>query len=67
MDLGYKDQSNRQESAMQATFVQTVDKPADTRSLKLDSVALSRLVEEVRNGAVSAPTAYNRQHNRHNR
>ena len=38
-----------------------------TDSLKLDSAALARLMEEVRNGAVSAPSAYNRMHNRHNR
>ncbi|WP_415479359.1 YhhA family cyclophane-containing RiPP [Acetobacter syzygii] len=35
--------------------------------LDLNSIALARLVEEVRNNAVSAPSAYNRMHNRHNR
>ena len=32
----------------------------------MDSVTLSRLMEEVRNSPVE-PTAYNRTHNRHNR
>ncbi|WP_373369230.1 YhhA family cyclophane-containing RiPP [Sphingomonas folli] len=35
--------------------------------LEVDSAVLSRLIEEVRNGATGAPTAYNRMHNRHNR
>jgi hypothetical protein len=43
------------------------NKVAATQSLKLDSAALQRLVQEVRNDAVSAPSAYNRVHNRHNR
>ena len=38
-----------------------------TDSLKLDSAALTRLMDEVRNDTVSAPSAYNRMHNRHNR
>jgi hypothetical protein len=42
-------------------------KVSATESLKLDSAALRRLVREVRNHAVSTPTAYNRVHNRHNR
>ena len=33
----------------------------------LDSVALARLMEEVRNGTDRQPNAYNRMHNRHNR
>ena len=32
-----------------------------------DSVALARLMEEVRNNTDRQPTAYNRMHNRHNR
>lgn len=36
-------------------------------ALKVNSAALARLIEEVRNNRVSAPTAYNRMHNRHNR
>ena len=52
---------------MDVTPVATTEKPADAHSLKLDSAALARLMEEVRNDAVSAPTAYNRMHNRHNR
>ncbi|MGP7795516.1 YhhA family cyclophane-containing RiPP [Sphingomonas sp. CLY1604] len=39
----------------------------ETTSVALDSAALARLIAEVRNDAVSAPTAYNRTHNRHNR
>ncbi|MGA9580761.1 MAG: YhhA family cyclophane-containing RiPP [Allosphingosinicella sp.] len=35
--------------------------------LGVDSVVLARLLEEVRNNMASAPTAYNRMHNRHNR
>lgn len=33
----------------------------------MDSAALARLMEEVRNAVTGAPTAYNRMHNRHNR
>ena len=36
----------------------------------VDSVALTRLIEEVRNrgdAEIDSPTAYNRTHNRHNR
>lgn len=33
----------------------------------LDSVALERIMEEVRNATDCRPTAYNRMHNRHNR
>jgi hypothetical protein len=33
----------------------------------VDSVTLARLLEEVRNGNSTAPGAYNRVHNRHNR
>lgn len=40
---------------------------ADSSSIKLGSAALARLLEEVRNETISAPTAYNRMHNRHNR
>ena len=35
-------------------------------STSLDSLTLTRLIEEVRNSPVE-PTAYNRTHNRHNR
>ena len=31
------------------------------------SPVLARLIEEVRNEEATAPTAYNRMHNRHNR
>lgn len=33
----------------------------------LDSVAISRLMDEVRNGQDRQSSAYNRMHNRHNR
>ncbi len=36
-------------------------------TLALNNVVLARLMDEVRNNAASAPTAYNRMHNRHNR
>lgn len=44
-----------------------VNPSVDGMRVKLDSVALSRLMEEVRNGTDRQPTAYNRMHNRHNR
>lgn len=52
---------------MEAADVRTTEKPGGTQPVKLGSVVLARLLEEVRNDRVSAPTAYNRQHNRHNR
>ena len=52
---------------MNTAQARSSDNIAANRSLKLDSAALQRLMEEVRNNAVSAPTAYNRVHNRHNR
>jgi hypothetical protein len=45
---------------------ESTDKPVST-DLPLDSVALARIMEEVRNNADQQPTAYNRMHNRHNR
>ena len=33
----------------------------------VDSITLNRLLDEVRNGKLIAPGAYNRVHNRHNR
>ncbi|MDR6790400.1 hypothetical protein J2Y58_003780 [Sphingomonas sp. BE138] len=44
-----------------------VNPPVDGTRVKLDSVALSRLMDEVRNNTDRQPTAYNRMHNRHNR
>jgi hypothetical protein len=40
-----------------------------TTDTQRDSAAIKRLMEEVRceDMATSSPTAYNRQHNRHNR
>lgn len=52
---------------METTKTRPIETVANFGALKLDSVALTRLVNEVRNDAVSAPTAYNRVHNRHNR
>jgi len=42
---------------------------ASTSNTQRDSAAIKRLMEEVRceDMTVSSPTAYNRQHNRHNR
>ena len=53
-----------------ASFAPTVETdveatPAATESL--GSVALARLIAEVRNSDAVQPTAYNRMHNRHNR
>jgi hypothetical protein len=41
--------------------------PAKEPEIVIDSVTLTRLLEEVRNGNSLAPGAYNRVHNRHNR
>lgn len=42
---------------------------ASTNDTQRDSAAIKRLMEEVRceDTTASSPTAYNRQHNRHNR
>ncbi len=55
------------EAMMEAAPVRAEETASDTQSLKLDSAVLARILDEVRNDAVSAPTAYNRTHNRHNR
>lgn len=55
------------EAPMKNTPVRESDEAAAALPLQLDSVALARLMEEVRNDSVSQPTAYNRMHNRHNR
>lgn len=52
---------------MEATKTRPAGAIAGTDPLKLDSAALARLIDEVRNDTVSAPSAYNRMHNRHNR
>jgi hypothetical protein len=65
------DHRNRSEPAMD----DIEPTPDSTRELPLskepevviDSVTLTRLLEEVRNGSSLAPGAYNRVHNRHNR
>lgn len=50
-----------------------ITRSEDTRPItveKVDSVALARLIEEVRNegaGQLGSPTAYNRTYHRHNR
>ncbi|WP_426409235.1 YhhA family cyclophane-containing RiPP [Bradyrhizobium ganzhouense] len=41
--------------------------PGDLRDIGLDSEALARLLEEVRNDTSFTPAAYNRTYNRHNR
>ena len=52
---------------MESTRIAPTAEKAPPTAVRLDSVALARLVEEVRNSAESQPTAYNRMHNRHNR
>jgi hypothetical protein len=47
--------------------VDATDTPLDARRGGSTSVAITRLIEEVRYGAVTDPTAYNRVYNRHNR
>lgn len=41
--------------------------PGDLGEIGLDSEALARLLEEVRNDTSFTPAAYNRTYNRHNR
>jgi hypothetical protein len=41
--------------------------PSTSPEIVTDSVTLTRLLEEVRNGNARAPGAYDRVHNRHNR
>ena len=41
--------------------------PSTEPEIVIDSITLTRLLEEVRNGNSLAPGAYNRVHNRHNR
>jgi hypothetical protein len=41
--------------------------PASPLACAVDSVALARLIEEVRNEDVSIARSYDRTHNRHNR
>ena len=41
--------------------------PGDLGELGLDSAALARLLDEVRNDTAFTPAAYNRTYNRHNR
>lgn len=52
---------------MEANPIQLTGKTDVTDTMKLDSAVLARLIKEVRNDAVSSPTAYDRVHNRHNR
>ncbi|WP_327196609.1 YhhA family cyclophane-containing RiPP [Sphingobium sp. Leaf26] len=58
---------HRRQDRMKASPIPEPIQHAETTFLSLDSAALARLMEEVRNDAVSSPTAYNRTHNRHNR
>ena len=41
--------------------------PMDVDLTKVSSLALSRIIEEVRNGEASTTRAFDRVHNRHNR
>jgi hypothetical protein len=43
------------------------ERPQPAVEVDLDSVALARVLDEVRNDAVFNPSAYNRTYNRHNR
>jgi len=52
---------------MEATPIPLGGKKILADTVTLDSAVLARLINEVRNDAVSAPTAYDRVHNRHNR
>ncbi|WP_174296887.1 YhhA family cyclophane-containing RiPP [Sphingomonas bacterium] len=52
---------------MESTRIAPTANKARPTTVQLDSVALARLMEEVRNSTESQPTAYNRMHNRHNR
>lgn len=51
---------------MHETPIQRADEAPPT-AVALDSVALARLMDEVRNGTDAQVSAYNRMHNRHNR
>jgi hypothetical protein len=57
------------EKKQRAAASQPNDRPALTIEI-IESVALARLIEEVRNegaGPLGSPTAYNRTYHRHNR
>jgi hypothetical protein len=47
--------------------VETPPCPMDIDLSKVSSLALSRIIEEVRNGDSSTTRAFDRVHNRHNR
>lgn len=54
-------------SATESASITTSSEPVEL-SLKIDSIAINRLIEEVRAGDPIAPAAdYNRTYNRHNR
>jgi hypothetical protein len=45
----------------------TLDDSSDLTP-KIDSIAIQRMIEEVRSGeAIGTPASYNRTHNKHNR
>ena len=45
-----------------------MDEPVSERLEEIESVALRRMIEEVRGSdTIRTPDAYNRTHNRHNR
>ncbi len=52
---------------MSTNATTTTEQQAAQDSVAVSSAVLTRLIEEVRNNQASAPTAYNRMHNRHNR
>jgi hypothetical protein len=48
-------------------FESTVERALPIQSAALDSAALARLIEEVRNEPAGVERTYDRAHNRHNR
>lgn len=55
------------EDRSEAPAPQAVESDREDDEVALDSVALARLLEEVRNDAPVSSTVYNRTYNRHNR
>ena len=52
---------------MEATHIAESNNKPTVTNPPLDSVALARIMEEVRNNTDQQQTAYNRTYNRHNR
>jgi hypothetical protein len=64
-----------QRSPLEGRFLMNADESADAMAVsesvisspELDSVALLRLIQEVRTSEPTVASSYNRMHNRHNR